>query len=315
MGVSFLSFIKSVKLPAALGILIFSSASLKASGPSIQSRIEEINRLVLDEKGQNSIKVSRLDKKIEKLGARLIRQKSAALGPLSRVVLDSHWPLKTRVFCINFLGLMDDPGAFTVLSQLLLDPSQPDVLRSQAASLLPRSPVSIEAKRKVLCRNYAQKNLPELTKDQTLFEISKFGCPQVDLLLKQTRDFGDKPEGKNRVLAILSIQALGESFSSQSLQVLWKLFDFYSPGSLMRGEVLKALLRQSRRRLPRSLISLSQPRDAVASESRFPENEKLALKVLVHLGGKNAAPDIQRELKNPNPDVRAAAKKALEKIR
>ncbi len=307
---------KSEKSKALIAsLLILSSPALKAANRSVQSEIDEINRLVLQEKGQNSIKVDWLDKKIEKLGKKVIHEKSEALKPLGDVVLNSHAPLKTRIFCINFLGLINDPGAFTTLSQVLLDSSQPDALRSEAASLISQSPVSISARRQVLCRNLAQKNLPELTLSQTLFEISRLGCPQTHLLLKQAQGFGNNPSGKNKVLAILVIKALGESFSLNASKTLWRLFDFYSPGSLLRKEVLKALLKQSRRRLPSSFISLSQSREAVSAESRFPENETLALEILARLGGKKAIPDIQRELKNPNPAVREAAQKALEQAR
>ncbi len=286
-----------------------------AKTSSIAPQIEEINRLVIEEQGQNSAKIDWLDRKIEKLGPSIARQKSAAIEPLSRVVLDSRSPLKTRIFCINFLGLIDDPGTFPIFSQVLLDSSQQDALRSAAASLLSHAPVSTGAMRKVLCQNFSQKNLPELTFSQTLFEISKIGCPQADLLLKQAQDFGDNPMGQKKVLAELSVQALGESFSLKAPETLWRLFSFYAPGSRMRREVLKELLNQSRRELPRAYVFLTQARGAVSSESRFPSNEVLALEVLSSLGGKDVISDIQRELKNPSPAVRDVAEKALKKAR
>ncbi len=293
--------------------LVFISLTLKAKADSIQSQIDEINRLVLKEKGQNSFKIEELDKKIEKLGVRIARQKVEAIKPLGKISQGSHWPLKTRVFCVNFLGLIHDPGVFPILSKILLDPVMPDVLRSEAASLIAQSPVSKGAIRQLLCKNFSQKNLPELTLGQTLFEIARIGCPQTDLLLKQAEAFGDHPSGKNRVLAILTVQALGESFSLKAPAALWRLFVFYSPGSSMRKEVLKALLKQSQRKLPRAFAFFSQAQGAVSSESRFPENEILALNLLCRLGGKKAASDLQRELKNPNSTVRAAAGKFLAK--
>ncbi len=291
--------------------LLFISSVLKAKADSLKFQIDEINRLVLKEKGQNSFKIEELDKKIEKLGARIARQKVEAIEPLGETAQDSHWPLKTRVFCVNFLGLIHDPGVFPIVSKILLDPAMPDVLRSEAASLIAESPVSEGAVRQVLCKNFSQKNLPELTLGQTLFAISRIGCPQTDLLLKRAEDFGDHPSKRNRVLAILTVQALGESFSLKAPAALWRLFDFYSPGSSMRKEALKALLKQSQRKLPRTLAFFSRAKSAVSSESRFPDNEVLALNLLCRIGGKKAVLDIQKELKNPDSTVRAAAEKFL----
>ncbi len=301
---------KNIKT-AAVCVFIFISSGLKAKADSLKSQIDEINRLVLKEKGQNSFKIEELDKKIEKLGVHIARQKAKAIEPLGAVAQDSHWPLKTRVFCVNFLGLIHDPGVFPVLSKILLDSSLPDVLRSEAASLISESPVSAGAVREVLCRNFSQKNLPELTLGQTLFEIARIGCPQTDLLLKQAEDFGDHPADKNRVLAILTVKALGESFSLKASSALWRLFVFYSPGSSMRKEVLKALLKQSQRKLPGAFDFFSKAQGAVSSESRFPNNEVLALNLLCRLGGKKAVLEIQKELKNPDSTVRAAARKFL----
>ncbi len=92
--------------------LIFISSVLKVKADSLKFQIDEINRLVLKEKGQNSFKIEELDKKIEKLGARIARQKVEAIEPLGEIAQDSQWPLKTRVFCVNFLGLIHDPGGF-----------------------------------------------------------------------------------------------------------------------------------------------------------------------------------------------------------
>ena len=181
---------------------------------------------------------------------------------------DSDLPLKTRIFMINFLGLLNDPGSFKALQKILLYPKNSDVLRAQAASVLFDAPVGVPARRRVFCEFLSQKNTPPLTLSQVLFEVSRLGCRDVNLLKAKVESFGSEPEKQDKILALLAIQGMGESFSLKASAALWNLFDFFNAGSPERREILKALLKQSFRNIPPDPDGAFHAEAALRSESR-----------------------------------------------
>ncbi len=221
-------------------------------GQATRLAIKKINDIILSENGQNTQKIEALDKQAEALRPQILKEKDAAIAPLAKALQDPALPLKTRVFAANFLGLLSDPGAFTPLENVLLDSKAPDTLRSQAASILSDVPVNAPARRRVFCQALAQENLLEFTLSQVLFEVSRLGCQDTALLKKRALAFGPRPKQKNKVLVLLAIQGMGESFSLDAADQLWDVFGFFHEGSSERNASLKALLIQSRREIPKS---------------------------------------------------------------
>lgn len=277
----------------------------------VRQAIEKMNQIVLSESGQNTARVKELDQKAEALSALIIPEKEAALTPLGQAAEDVNLPIKARIFAVNFLGLLNDPGSFQPLKKILLDSHSPDVLRSQAASVLFSVPVSIPARRRVFCRALAQKDIPPFALSQVLFEVSRLGCRDVNLIEDRAKSFGRHPRQEKKILALLAIDGLGESYSLDAGGSLWSLFNFYPAGSSERGEILKSLLKRSFLDIPDDSENVIHAKEALRLESEFPRNAILALNLVTRLGGLGAKATLKRELENPDPAVRAAAAKAL----
>ena len=278
----------------------------------MRQAIEKMNQIVLSESGQNTARVKELDQKAEALSALIIPEKDAALIPLGQAAEDVNLPIKARVFAVNFLGLLNDPGSFQPLKKILLDSHSPDVLRSQAASVLGDVPVSATARRRVFCRTLAQQNIPPFALSQVLFEVSRLGCRDVNLIEDRAKSFGRHPRQEKRILALLAIDGLGESYSLDAGASLWSLFNFYPSGSSERGAILKALLKRSFLEIPNDPENIIHAKEALRLESEYPQNAILALNLVARLGGVRAKAVLKRELKNPDSTVRSAAAKALE---
>lgn len=295
-----------LNLPPALA-----GASPPPDAGVAQKTIQKINLLMTQERGQNIVKRQEMDQKSEALGRKIIQLKSAALAPLGEAAQNRSLALKTRVFAVNFLGLLNDPGSFIFLKSILLDSTEPDVLRAASASILFDVPVNKPTRRRVFCEILSRKKIPRLTLSQVLFEVSLLGCQDADLLKEKAESFGERPQGKKKVLSLLAIQGLGESFSLNAAQVLWSLFDFFPAGSSERGEILKSLLKQNHREIPAPPDEGLRAEAALRSESQYQENALLAIELASQINDPQAKASLTRELRNPDPAVRAAATKAL----
>ncbi len=288
--------------------------SVLAAAQAVALVFSRIDALQKREFNQNAYQVERLDKRCEALAPEVLGLGPDAAQPLLAVARDEKRPVKERLFAVTFLGLLDDPAAFLPLEEVALAPG-PDDLRSAAVAGLEGAGVSRRAVRRAACDALAQDDLPPRALAAALAVASRTGCDEPRSLYAWARRFGRMPRGDSARLAGLAATGLSRSFPFEGGRLLWKLFDFYPPGSTQRLFVLDRLwdARDTQKQLGHA--ALQHALDAAEAEPPVVANVEAALRLVVLLDDGTAAPVVAHLLRSPYPKVAASAANVMPLLR
>ncbi len=285
------------------------AADLRTPQGDVTRVYAEIERLERAEDIKNAADVRALDRRAEKLAPEPVRWGRRAVEPLLAVARDGQRPPKTRLLAVSAAGLVKDPAAFLPLRALMLDASQPDALRAEAALALAGLDVSREARRQAVCAAIASPGAGRALLHEALSHARELGCDDARVLEDAAKRYGARPAPNDEPLSLLAVRGLAETFGLEAARALWRLYAFFPAGSAGREAALAAL--DAKRDDLRALPENENDALAALSEAAGTPNAVLATRLVGAIGTPRCVAALERALRDPDAEVVAEAAESL----
>ena len=226
---------------AALLLALSVPASAQTPQAVVSRVMARAEKLVAAQKGKDAREIGDLDKRAEGLAKELKPLGWKAIPALAAAAQDLKRPAKVRLFATSYLALTADPLALAPLEDILLDPEQPDYVRSLAAQSVTGLGASDAAVRTVLCAAIKKEELPREVLAAAIIPLQRLGCPEPAALERVSRSFGPRPGGKDLPLVSAALATLGKSLGPASGKALLSLVSYFPAREDARAAAIKAL--------------------------------------------------------------------------